>query len=491
MQSTKHNRIIRDQTKSYRTIWNTNFVLFRTVRHTSPLNFYKATAYYIGILKVTDVVALCERLDHVKKSRKPSVGQSWLKSIATYDFSPQFSAKVRRLVGQPLGILVMAGVVAFLCGLFLQTQAFVLCGGVLLVLVLGVAWPWFSLRGLVGLLTFEQHRCREGETIGVRLQLRNRLPWPAWGVAIQGGLSDSPSSIVAGVASVPRRRVALCRWQFTPICRGQYPRGAVSIATGFPFGLWVYRRVLPVAAPLLVWPRVYPVGPIPPVSGSRQVEGNVSRNKVGSHGDVLGVRPYRRGDSPRRIHWAQSARHDRLIVCELQSNSRPVIQLVLDAEPKVHVGEGGDSSREWAIRIVASLAAGWLQEGAMVGLACGGVDLPPASGPAQLIKVLDALAALPDATPQPLVDLLACAQCSGFRDGLQVIVTTDLTHAHGGCTACQAEDQRWVVLHSAAFAAHAEPRDCHHCPEAWLKLDSIAEIPQQLLGGWREARHGS
>ncbi len=119
-----------------------------------------------------------------------------------------------------------------------------------------------------------------------------------------------------------------------------------------------------------------------------RVEGNVSRNKIGTTGDVLGVRPYRRGDSPRRIHWGQSAKHDRLIVCELQSNARPVIQLVLDTDPRIHCGTGTNGSREWAIRIVASLAKGWIESGAQVGLACANVELPPASGVAQSMSFL-------------------------------------------------------------------------------------------------------
>ncbi|MFO0823976.1 MAG: DUF58 domain-containing protein [Gemmataceae bacterium] len=400
------------------------------------------------------------------------------------------AAKVRRFVNHPLGILILAGIVSLLCGLFLHPQGFVLCGGVMAVISLGVLWPWLSLRGLTGTLGFDCSKVTEGETVGARLTLRNRLPWAAWGLAVKGGFGTE-SEPVAGIASAPRRRTALCRWEFTPEHRGIFPSTQPQLTTGFPFGLWEKARELAIEKPLVVWPRTLPVGPIPPVSGERQVEGNVSRGKVGTTGDVLGVRPYRRGDSPRRIHWRQSARHDRLIVCELQSNSRPVIQLVLDADPRVHSGSGSDSSREWAIRIVASFAKGWLEDGAQVGVAWSGCDIPPASGAAQLQKILDALAALPDDTQQPLAELLACPRCRGFRDGLQVIVTTDRTHAHGGCGACESEDQRWVVLRAGAFADSVDVCGCGHCPNPWLSIDGIATIPALLKGGWREARHGS
>ena len=197
-----------------------------------------------------------------------------------------------------------------------------LCGGVLAVVTLGVIWPGLSLRGLTGSIAIDRVRATEGDTIEVQFTLHNRLPWPAWGLAVRGGFGSDTTEAVAGIVSAQGRRTSLCRWSFKLLSRGVYPLVVPKLTTGFPFGLWDNRRELMVSAPLIVWPRTFPVGPIPPVSGDHQVEGNVSRSKVGTHGDVLGVRPYRRGDSPRRIHWSQSARQDRLIVCELQSNSR-------------------------------------------------------------------------------------------------------------------------------------------------------------------------
>jgi uncharacterized protein (DUF58 family) len=414
----------------------------------------------------------------------------WVSAAVTYDVFPEFSAKVRRFVYHPLGVLSLAATVALLCGLVLHSQGLVLCGGVLAVIALGVVWPWLSLRGLAGTVTFDRSRASEGESVEVRLTVRNRLLWSALGLAVREGFGGTSSEAVAGIASVPRRRTAICRWAFNPLCRGVYPLVAPKLTTGFPFGLWENRRKLAVETQLVVWPRTFPVGPIPPVSGDRQVEGNVSRSKVGTNGDVLGVRPYRRGDSPRRIHWSQSARHDRLIVCELQSNSRPVIQIVLDSDPRVHAGTGPGSSREWAIRIVASFAKGWLTDGAQVGLAWGGHDIPPASGQVQLRKILDALAGLPGECDKPLAEVLACPKCRGFRDGLQVIVTTDQAHAHQSCGSCEAEDQRRVVLEAGGFGECAASA-CGDCPLPWLLIESAETVPALLLGGWREARHGS
>src|SRR5690242_4683944 len=146
-----------------------------------------------------------------------------LRAAATYDVFPSFSARARRFVYHPLGVLSLAATASFLCGLFLHTQGFVLCGGVLAVIALGVIWPWLSLRGLAGTITFDCARASEGESVEVRLALRSRLPWSALGLAVRDGLGRNSSEAVAGIASVPRRRTAICRWAFKPLCRGVYP----------------------------------------------------------------------------------------------------------------------------------------------------------------------------------------------------------------------------------------------------------------------------
>jgi hypothetical protein len=85
-----------------------------------------------------------------------------LRAAATYDVFPAFSAKVRQFVYHPLGVLSLAATASLRCGLFLHTQGFVLCGGVLAVIALGVIWPWLSLRGLSGAVTFDRTRASEG-----------------------------------------------------------------------------------------------------------------------------------------------------------------------------------------------------------------------------------------------------------------------------------------------------------------------------------------
>ena len=78
------------------------------------------------------------------------------------------------------------------------------------------------------------------------------------------------------------------------------------------------------------------------------------------------------------------------------------------------MGEGADSTREWAIRIVASLAKGWLTQGATVGAAWDGQFIPPSSGARHLETLLDALAKIPETTDGTLVEVLDTPPCRNF-----------------------------------------------------------------------------
>jgi uncharacterized protein (DUF58 family) len=159
-----------------------------------------------------------------------------LRAAISYDVFPDFSAKVRRLLYNPLGVLLMAALAAFLCGLFLHSQGFVLFGSLLAVILLGIVWPWITLRGLRGAVAFDRPRISEGQTSDVCLTLQCRLLWSALGLSVRGGLTaaGSEGQPAATIAAAPRRRIIRCRWAFTPPCRGVYPRTPLRLTTGFP-----------------------------------------------------------------------------------------------------------------------------------------------------------------------------------------------------------------------------------------------------------------
>ena len=133
--------------------------------------------------------------------------------------------------------------------------------------------------------------------------------------------------------------------------------------------------------------------------GRRDEERRKVRRVVEREAEVHGLRDYRAGDSPRRIHWKATARRNRLTVREYEDAAPPRLLLVVDPwlpdRPKAV-----DHDR---LEAVMSLAAGvckeWRREaGARLALVIAGptpvaIDGPP--GPAFTERQLVALALEP------------------------------------------------------------------------------------------------
>jgi hypothetical protein len=220
------------------------------------------------------------------------------------------------------------------------------------------------------------------------------------------------------------------------------------LVCGFPFGLWEAPRPLEVTRPLLIWPRTFPVAPVPEADGGHADDGLALRDRAGNWGDPLGVRPYRRGDPLCRVHWGQTARHGELIVSEVQSSAVPRVQVVLDAHPAAHAGSGPGGSREWAVRVAASFAEGWVGQGADVELVLdgGSVRARGGSAKARSAALLDALARVGPGSRCDLAGLLDTPECRRFGGGLRVVITTDVGLAGLPPGAISASVDRFVVL---------------------------------------------
>ena len=331
----------------------------------------------------------------------------------------------------PLGSLVMAAVAAALCGLYLHVHAYVLLIGIGAVIALGMVWPKVSLLGVRGDLSFGARQAVEGTSAPIHLVVTNWLPVGAWGLrlSMSGARTDQggpAADTVMSLAVAPALRRTEFEFEFVPEARGVYPDGPAYLGCGFPFGLWEARRRIEVSGQLIVWPRSYPLGPLPEAAASdRSREGLVSMNKAGLSGDFYGVRPYRRGDSLRRIHWGQTARHGELIICERQASACTHLQIVLALDPAEQAGRGSSGSREWAIRIGASLVECFLNQGSLVEMVIDEQVIAPGTGRAHRACLLDALARISAEEGLPLSAVLAQTVCRKFRHGLQAVITTD------------------------------------------------------------------
>jgi uncharacterized protein (DUF58 family) len=437
---------------------------------------------------------------HPRKLPTPPIPPGWAGRVGnflTHDYGSRLDRYVNS-VRNPPAVLGLAAMGSILCGLFLHPQGFVLALGIAAVLSLGVVWPWVSVRGLSGSLAFERARAREGDPVVVHLEFRNRCPWGVWGLVVRGGLSDPMDADMSGGSGIGRSHLAA--WSksvesltFTPRRRGAYPLAPPRIASGFPFGLRTVSRSLTVRSSLLVWPRTFPVGPIPLTAGGRSYEGAAMRDRAGHSGDLLGVRPYRRGDPLRRVHWPQTARNGELIVCELQECAVPRVQVVVDTHPEFHAGSGPDGSREWAIRIAASFCEGWIAEGADVEVLFAGRVVTARGGSvrSKQARFLDALALLGDEDFLRVPDLLDLPACRDFGRGLRVVIATDMALARIAATRSSRIAHRYVVLKAESFSDGAGPRVSPMLEvRPWVTLDDPTSIPRRLREAGKEVPLG-
>jgi uncharacterized protein (DUF58 family) len=317
-----------------------------------------------------------------------------LANFLNHDFCPGVNRYVYWLK-QPIGWFVLGATAALFIGVSLAPQALVISAAILAVTLIGSAWPWIGIRGASAALSFDRRRATEGSAVRVRITVSNRWPLPLWGLMVERGFflsanSDEPRP-AASLARVAGWSRTTFEWEFSPPRRGRYPTQTPQITTGFPFGLWHARRDIVIENELLVWPRTASLQSVPPIVGeSLAVAGTHSRH-VGDEGDVVGVRPFRTGDSLRHVHWAQTARQDRFVVCERQATARRRVRLILDPYAGGRQGSHGEALED-LIRLAASIGRQFHAHCADTELCIGQRSVIADPGDRGLKRMMDVLA---------------------------------------------------------------------------------------------------
>lgn len=316
------------------------------------------------------------------------------RSVLNYDFCPWANDWVY-WIKEPIAALSLAAATALCCAIYVRPIAWVAFAALMTVIVLGYLWPYIAIRSLRCRLSFDQRRGREGEAVPVRLTITNFWPWPTWGLTLQGGFdTGSETAHAMALAQVPGWTTTEFYWSFVPSCRGVYPFAPPMIATGFPFGLVIARRPVEVSETLLVWPRLVDLETLLETPERPSHEDRLSAHRTGDFGDLMGTRPFREGDSLRRVHWAQSARHNRLIVCERQSATKTAIEFSWSLPETLPLPPRPQSCTEELIRCVASMARLYHEAQASICCHVGDVELVALPGPAGWSRFLDDLARL-------------------------------------------------------------------------------------------------
>ncbi|MGY2077889.1 MULTISPECIES: DUF58 domain-containing protein [unclassified Blastococcus] len=283
--------------------------------------------------------------------------------------------------------------------------------------------------------TVTPQRVPRGTPAEVELQLQNAdaRRGGLWLLTEQlpAALGRSHRFTVAGLAPGAGTTV---RYRLVGRHRGRYQLGPLRLRVVDPFGLVERTAVGSDTAPLVVVPRVRPLGRGGPGGGRGGDDG--THRAFAVHGDDdVSVREYRRGDDLRRVHWRASARTGELMVRLEEQPWRAQGTLLLDTRARAHLlapawdasrrapGPPGDDqppadSLEWLVEAAASIGVALARRGARLRVVTSTGELTPDPGAAALgaEELLDRLAVVGASRVGDLSDA-ASAACRAAGDG--------------------------------------------------------------------------
>jgi len=237
---------------------------------------------------------------------------------------------------------------------------------------------WRNLAGLV-LRPGRADAVHAGDIAEFHLTLANGSRLPRYAIQFDVPETAQPILIDAGAETETAASLALPTRQ-----RGRLAVPRIKLSTSFPLGLWRAWSYWQPAASVVVWPAAE--SPPAPLPAGLAHDGRTTGGGPGEE-DFSAVRPYRDGDSPRRLAWKAMAR---------SGNDEP---LTKDFDG----GIGGELALDWrslpaALDTEARLSrlCAWIlladQQSLRFALVLPNTTLGPDSSPAHTGRCLDALA---------------------------------------------------------------------------------------------------
>lgn len=182
--------------------------------------------------------------------------------------------------------------------------------------------------------------------------------------------------------------------------RGRFPLRALHVASLFPLGLFQKAMRYPLDADLLVYPELFPAATRRPERWRGGGEGR--RRRAGWGHELHALRPFRRGDDPRNIHWKQTARTGAMVYQEREAEEARRLSIVLDNDASER-GQATLDRFEHLVSEAATAAVDYLARGYEVELITRGHHLRFAGGDQFRRRILETLALIDlDAASGPL-----------------------------------------------------------------------------------------
>lgn len=309
-------------------------------------------------------------------------------------------------------IIVLLGLLVVVALVTTSPIAYWLMYALLSIVVVSYFWTRLASRGL----TIQRHLRTQwatvGDTIEEEFELRSHSRLPILMLEVED-YSELPGYRASVAISLSSRGTRRWRTHGEAGRRGMYKLGPADISVGDPFGLFTAERRLAQENTIVVYPPISVMHDVAVPAGSLVGAARSSLRTQQVTTDAGGLREFRPGDPLKRIHWPSSARRDTLLVKEFDLEPTASLWVALDLDAAVQAGHGDESTEEYGVKIVSSLAYQFVRDGKSVGLLAEGRGtryiIEPQRGLRQLWRILESLAIVQARGTSRFADVLANA----------------------------------------------------------------------------------
>lgn len=330
--------------------------------------------------------------------------------------------------------------------LLLALAVFLLVGVVGGIAYVRLAAPRLVLRRLVN-----PEQLHDGERAIVDLSLQSRRK--VFRVSVEDrvhglGAATFVADRVSDGDTMAGRYEVLCR------PRGVYRVGPAKVTIGDPLGFTESVSTFGSVDRIVVYPRVETLSGVPTGRGQDQTI-NTSRASFWHSGgeDFFTLREYHQGDDLRKVHWPSSAKHDELMIKQLEMPWQSRAFVVLDPRVEPHTSS---ESFEQAVRGAASTLKHLFAAGYTPTIWAGNGNGTVVSNADAYRIAMEELATIRPAKDLNFRHLVSRLRRSGMAGGVLVVVTGNPDDADLSAVQLLSQDfYRTVVLSVAGGDAEA------------------------------------
>lgn len=200
--------------------------------------------------------------------------------------------------------------------------------------------------------------CNQGDPASLRITFGAPARGRSAAARLWGHLGTAGDGIVAVASLEPEAHTTVRVVLPTPV-RGVVGIGPLSMRLNDPLRIWHQDRDVECETTLLVRPAIHQLSDTDLAGGRRPAHGqqlSAGLASTDSDADLVGLRPYVRGDDVRRIHWRTSARLGEPHVVQVEPPVRsPGTTVLLDQGPHC-TSEGFERCVSAAASILVSAA---------------------------------------------------------------------------------------------------------------------------------------